>query len=104
MTRSSAQPRLRVPVQPSGNLQTLETASILLAILVMISSRRQRRWVTAVPAAALIVCLCMAYGCATGGTTTGSGSGGTPAGTYKIAVTATSGTLVQTTQVTLTVN
>jgi hypothetical protein len=81
----------------------METASILLAILVFIT-RRQRRWVTAVPAAALLVCICLAYGCATGGTTTGGGSGGTPAGTYKIAVTATSGTLMQTTQVTLTVN
>jgi hypothetical protein len=102
--RSSVPPRRRVPVQRLRILQTLEIASVLLAILGLISFRRQRRWVTALPTGALLVCLTIAYGCTTGGTSTGGGSGGTPSGTYKIAVTATSGTFVQTTQVTLTVN
>jgi hypothetical protein len=105
--RSSLLPYPRMPVQPSRIGRTLEIASMLLGILVLVSCRRQRRWISAVPTGALLLYLCITYGCASGGNTltpTGGGSGGTPSGTYKITVTATSGTLVQSTQITLTVN
>jgi hypothetical protein len=104
--RSSLPPHPRVPVEPLTIRQTIEIASLLLAILVLISFHRRRRWIGAVPAGTLLLCLCIAYGCTTGGSSTPStgGSGGTPAGTYQITVAATSGTLVQKSQVTLTVN
>jgi hypothetical protein len=105
--RSSLPPHPHVPVEPLEIRQTIEIASLLLlAILVLISFNRRRRWIGAVPAGTLLLCLCIAYGCTTGGSSTPStgGSGGTPAGTYQITVAATSGTFVQKSQVTLTVN
>jgi Bacterial Ig-like domain (group 2)/Putative Ig domain/Kelch motif/Galactose oxidase, central domain len=106
--RSSLAPHFDKPFGPLTIRRVLEIISMFVAILVLISSRRRHRCVSLVPAGALLLCLCLIYGCTTGGgngsTTTGGGSSGTPAGTYNITVTATSGTLVQTTQVTLTVN
>src|ERR1700681_2008910 len=51
--RSSAPPHFRIRIQPLGTPRALEIVGMLLAILVSISFRRQRRWMTAVPAGAL---------------------------------------------------
>jgi hypothetical protein len=106
--RSSLPPHFDAPIGPLTIRRALEITSMLAAILVLISLRRQRRRISLIPTGALLLCLCVTYSCASGGgnggAATGVGSGGTPAGTYNITVTATSGSLVQKTQVTLIVN
>jgi hypothetical protein len=110
--RSSLLPHFGTPLEPLAIRRGLEIFSMLGAILVLISVRRRRRCVRLVPTGVLLLCLCLTYSCGSmngnsggnGGTTPGGGSTGTPAGTYNITVTATSGTLVQTIQLTLIVD
>jgi Putative Ig domain len=80
---------------------------VFIAILALIPLCRRRQWIQIVPFCSLLLCLFIAYGCATGGgnsDTSGGGTSGTPAGTYTITISLTSGTLVESTHVTLTVN
>ena len=80
----------------------------VLALILVWRSDSKRRWAHALPLVVLFSCLAIVSGCATGPNSEGgggnTGGSGTPAGTSTITVTATSGTLVQTTHVTLTVN
>jgi hypothetical protein len=103
---SSSVPRFTTPIQPPGIHRALTVAFMVCAVLILISFRRQLRWASIVPIAGLLLCLCLTDSCASssGGSGSGSGISGTPAGTYSVTITATSGTLIQTTQVTLTVN
>jgi len=111
--RSSASPR-ELPIWPASKPAMLAILDGLLALAAIVFLRWRRTshgWARALPLAALLVCLALTVGCASGGgggssnnSGGGSSSAGTPAGTSQINVTATSGTLVQTTQVTLTVN
>lgn len=106
--RSSLSPHFDTPIEPLTIGRVLEIFSMLVAILMLISLRRRGRRASVVPTGVLFLCLWLTYSCGAGsgigGTATGGGSSGTPAGTYNIAVTATSGTLVQTIQITLIVN
>jgi hypothetical protein len=106
--RSSLSPHFDTPIEPLTIRRALEIISMLVAILMLISLRRRGRRASVVPTGVLLLCLCLTYSCGAGGgiggTAIGGASNGTPAGTYNIAVTATSGTLVQTIRITLIVN
>ncbi|HLJ13715.1 MAG TPA: kelch repeat-containing protein [Bryobacteraceae bacterium] len=100
--RGSFSPRFGMPIQPPGAFQALPIGFAVVALLILISFRRQRRWLSVVPMGALLLCLCLtSCGSSGGGSGSVGGPSGTPAGTYNMTVTATSGTLVQTIQVTL---
>jgi hypothetical protein len=94
---------------PGGllRIQPEITAAIALALVmgILLLLQRDRRG-SAMAGAVLLLCLFISSCSSSGsvGTPPSGISGGTPAGTYNITVTATSGTLVQTTQLTLTVN
>ena len=95
------------PTMPLGLQWELNIAILLTAFaasLMLWRGHRTNRYVRYAPLAVLIACVAVAAGCSHGGGGGTNPNSGTPAGTSQITITATSGSAVQTTHVTLTVN
>lgn len=107
-TARSAVPQApRAPARPLGfqvALWMLTTMLSLAGFAMFGRGCRTGRWATVLPAALLFASLVFAAGCGANYGSSGGGPTGTPAGTSTITVTAASGTMAQTTTVTLTVN
>jgi uncharacterized repeat protein (TIGR01451 family) len=84
-------------------LWSLTLAAMLLVLLTYLKSRGQRRYAPATFLSVVFVAAIVVTGCGGGGVGGPPPPTGTPAGTYPITVTATSGSVVHTTTVTLTV-
>ena len=106
MARASAWPLVWSWPLGGGRRAGVELALWVLALATLVAlvcrTRWQRRWQLSIPPFALLVALWAS--CGGGGTKTPASNAGTPAGTYTLTLTATSGSLTHQTTVNLAVN